>query len=71
MGVQITIILGNVDIDLATRLQSCRRQLLGFVVTLGTPCDVMGITEGIDVENVDVGWGEEDVLDELEIVLVV
>jgi len=70
LGVQITIILGNVDIDLATRLQSCRRQLLGFVVALGTPRDVVGITEGVDIENVDVCWGEEDVLDELEIMLV-
>lgn len=70
MGVKITIILRDVDVDLATGLQSRRRQLLGFVVALGTPCDVVGITEGVNVENVDVGWGEEDVLDELEIMLV-
>jgi hypothetical protein len=29
----------------------------------------VGIAEGVDVENVDVGRGKEDVLDELELML--
>lgn len=69
LSVQVTIILGDVDVDLTARLQSRRRQLLGLVVTLGTPCDIVGIAESVDVENVDVGRGKEDVLDELELML--
>ena len=66
LRVQITVILRDVHIDLATWLQVGGRQLLGLVVTLGTPSDIVGVTEGVDVEHVDVGRGQEDVLDELE-----
>ena len=41
-----------------------RGQLGGFVVAFGAPGDVVGVAEGVNVEDVDVGWGEEEVLDE-------
>ena len=62
--IEITIVGGNIDVDLSARLESCGWKLFGFVVTFGTPCDVVGVTEGVDVENIDLGWREEKVLDE-------
>lgn len=41
-------------------------QLLGFVVSLGTPCDIVGVTEGVNVEDVDISRCEQNVLNELE-----
>lgn len=55
----------NVDVDLTAGLKVRRGQFLGLVISLGTPCDIVGVAERVDVEDVDVGWGEEDVLDEL------
>ena len=40
-------------------------ELLRFVVAFGAPGDVVGVAEGVDVEDVDVGRGEEEVLNEL------
>ncbi len=64
--IEIAIILRNVDIDFAAWFEICRREFLGFVVTFGTPSDVVGITEGIDVENIDVSGCQEKVLEKLE-----
>lgn len=64
LGVQIAVVRGDVDVDLAARLEHGGWQLLRLVVTFRTPCDIMGVAEGVDVEDVDVGRGEEQVLDE-------
>jgi hypothetical protein len=61
--------LWDVDVDLAAGLEVGRGQLFGFVVSLSTPCDVVGVTESINVENIDVGWREQDVLDELDMLV--
>lgn len=55
----------DVDVDLAAGFEVRGREFLGLVVAFGPPCYVVGVAEGVDVEDVDVGWGEEDVLDEL------
>lgn len=66
MCVQVAVILRDVDINLTAGLQVSRGQFLGLVISLCTPGDIVSVTEGVDVENVDVGRGQEDVLDELE-----
>ena len=53
------------DVDAARGLQVGGRQFFGFVVSFGTPGYVVGVAKGIDIEDVDVSWGEEEVLDEL------
>ena len=63
--VEVAVVLGDGDVDLAVGLQLHARQFLGFVVALGTPGYVVGVTEGVYVEDVEVGGGEEEVLDEL------
>lgn len=65
LRVEIAVVLGDVDVDLAAGLQVGGRQFLGLVVALGAPGDVVGVAEGVDVQDVDVGGREEDVLDEL------
>ena len=59
LGIEIRVVRRDVDVYLATRLEVGGRQLLSFVITFCTPCNIMGITEGVDVENVDVSRGEE------------
>lgn len=70
LRVQVAVVLWDVDIDLAAGFQVSRRQFLGLVIALGTPCDIMGVTERVDVQNVDVRGGEQDVLDKLFMVSV-
>lgn len=62
LAVQILLISRDGDIDLPARLQRGRRQLLWFIIALCTPSDVVGVAEGVDVEDVDVGGREEQVL---------
>ena len=40
-------------------------ELFGFVVAFGAPCDIVSVAKGVNVENVDVGGCEEEVLEEL------
>jgi hypothetical protein len=58
LSVQITVILGDVNVDLATGLEVSGGQFLGLVISLSTPGYIVGVTEGVDVENVDVGRRE-------------
>lgn len=57
--------MGDGDVDFASRFEIGGGEFGGFVVALGAPGDVVGVAEGVDVEDVDVGGGEEEVLDEL------
>ena len=62
--------MGDGDVDAAGGFDGGGGELGGLVVAFGAPGDVVGVAEGVDVEDVDVGWGEQDVLYELEEVLV-
>ena len=63
--VEIAFVRRDIDVNFAAGFESCRGEFLGFVVAFGTPGDVVGVAEGVNVEDVDVGWSEEEVLDEL------
>ena len=63
--VEVTFVLRDVDVDFAARFEGCGGEFFGFVVTLCAPGDVVGVAEGVDVEDVDVGWSEKEVLNEL------
>lgn len=65
LRVEVAIVLRDVDIDFAAGFEVCRGKLFGFVVAFCAPGYVVGVAECVDVEDVDVGGGEEDVLDEL------
>lgn len=58
------VVLRDVDIDFSAGLHRCRGKLDGFVVALGAPGDIVGIAKCVDVENVDVGRSQKEVLDE-------
>jgi hypothetical protein len=64
LGVEVGVVGGDCDVDLAAGFYVCRGQFLGLVVALCAPGDVVGVAEGVDVEDVDVGGGEEEVLQE-------
>jgi len=64
LSIQVAVVGGDVYVDFTARLECRRRQLLGLVVSFGTPSDVVGVTEGVDIENVDVGGRKEEVLNE-------
>ena len=66
LAVEIVVIAGDGNVDFTTWLGDGRGQLLRLVISLGTPCDIVGVAEGVDVEDVDVCWREQDVLNELE-----
>lgn len=55
LGVQVAIVLGDIDVHLAAGLEVCRGQLFSFVVSFRAPCYVVCVAESVDVENVDVG----------------
>ena len=61
--VQIAVVLGNANVDLTAGFGVRRRELFSLVVTLGAPGDVVGVAEGVDIQDVDVGGGKEEVLD--------
>lgn len=65
LRIEVAIVLGDVDVDFAAGFEVCGGQFFGFVVAFRAPGYVVGVAKGVDVEDVDVGWGEEDVLDEL------
>ena len=62
LGVEICVVGGDVDIDFATGFESCGRQLLGFVIALSSPGDIVGVAEGVDLQGADVGGEEGEVL---------
>lgn len=64
LGIEIRVVGGNGDVDFAAGFQIRGWQFLRRVVAFGAPGDVVGVAEGVDVEDVDVGGGEEEVLDE-------
>ena len=63
--VKIAIILRDVDINFAAWFQIGGWKLLGFVIALGTPSNVVSVAESVDVEDVDVGRCEEEILEKL------
>ena len=65
LGVEVSIILRNIDVDFSSRLHSCRAEFLSFIVAFRTPGDIVGVAECVNVEDVDVGGGQQKVLDEL------
>lgn len=67
-GIQgVEVVGGNVDVDVEFAV------FVGFgggeygrlVVAFGAPCYVVGVAEGVDVDYVAVGGGEEDILEGL------
>jgi hypothetical protein len=64
LGVEVGVVGGDCDVDLAAGFDVCRGEFLGLVVALCAPGDVVGVAEGVDVEDVDVSGGEEEVLQE-------
>ena len=62
--VQIAVVSRNVDIYFAACFENCRREFFGFIVSFSSPCDIVGVTKGVDIQNVDVGGCKEEVLDE-------
>jgi hypothetical protein len=57
LRVEIAVILGDVDVDFAAGFDGCGAKFFGLVITLCTPCDVVCVAKGVDVEDVDVGGG--------------
>ena len=51
--------MGDVDVDFSAGFEVGGGELGGFVVAFGAPGDVVGVAEGVYVEDVDVGGGEE------------
>ena len=64
LSVKVAVVGGDVDVDFAAWFGGYGAEFFGLVVAFGSPCDVVGVAEGVDVEDVDVGWGEEEVLEE-------
>ena len=64
LRIQVGVVGGDGDVDFATGFEVRRGQFLRFVVAFRAPGDVVGVAEGVDVEDVDVGGGEEEVLHE-------
>ncbi len=65
LRIQVAVVLRDVDVDFAAGLEVGDLEFRGLVVALGAPGDVVGVAEGVDVEDVDVGGGKEEVLEEL------
>lgn len=65
MRVKVAVILRNADFNLASRCNIRVFEFRCFIIAFGTPADIMGVTESVDVENVDVGRGEKEILNEL------
>ena len=66
MLVEILVVRGNIEIDFTVgggdfTVLDGRRD----VGTFSTPRDVVCVTESVDVKDIDVGWGEKEVLDKL------
>ena len=61
--VQIAVVLGSLELYLTAGFDVRGGEFLGFVIAFGSPRDVVSVAEGIDVQDIDVGWGEEEVLD--------
>jgi hypothetical protein len=64
LGVEVCVVGGDGDVDFAAGFDVGCGELFGFVVALCAPGDVVGVAEGVDVEDVDVGGGKEEVLQE-------
>ena len=64
LGVEICVVGGDGDVDFAARFEVRGGEFLGLVVAFGAPGDVVGVAEGVDVQDVEVGGGKEEVLDE-------
>lgn len=65
--IEIFVIRGNVHVGFAIDRGDCTiLDGRGDVGALGTPRDIVCVTKGVDVEDVNVGGREEEVLDELE-----
>ena len=54
----------DVNVDFAAWFEIGGGKFGWLVVAFRAPSDVVGIAEGIDVEDVDVGWRQEEVLNE-------
>ena len=65
LRVQVTVIIGNVDVDFPARLEVDAGELLRLVVSFRTPRDIVCVAEGVDVEDVEICGRQEEVLYEL------
>jgi len=51
------VVGGEEDVDAAGGFEEGDGELVGDVGAFGAPGDVVGVAEGVDVEDVDVGGG--------------
>ena len=65
LGIEITVVLGNIYINFPAWFEINRGEFLGFVVAFGAPGYVVRVAKRVDVEDIDVGWSEKKVLDKL------
>ena len=68
LSIKVTVVLWNVDVNFAAGFEVCNFEFGRFVVALGTPSNVVSIAESVDIKDVYVGWGKEEILDELDTV---
>lgn len=64
LRVEIGVVGGDGDVDFSAGFEVRGGEFLRFVVAFGAPGDVVGVAKGVDVEDVEVGGCEEEVLDE-------
>jgi hypothetical protein len=64
LGVEVCVVGGDCDVDFAAGFDVGGGQLFGFVVSFCAPCDVVGVAEGVHVEDVDICWRQKEVLQE-------
>lgn len=62
LRIEIGVIGRDRDVDFAAWLEIRRGELLRRVVAFGAPGDIVRIAEGVDVEDVDVSRGQQEVL---------
>ena len=65
LGVEVGVVGGDADVDLAAGFDVGGGQLFGIVVAFRAPGDVVCVAEGVDVENVYIGRRKEEILEEL------
>jgi hypothetical protein len=65
LSVKILVILRNVYVYFATRLDISRSNVGRFVISFCPPSDIMGVTEGVNIKYVDVSRCKQDILNKL------
>jgi hypothetical protein len=67
-GVEIAIVDGEFRIGLSVFSYCGRLELFGLVVSFCTPCNVMGVAESVNIDDVGICWGKQQILNSLILV---